>query len=320
MRKIILALSALGALLPSLANAQSYPTQPIKLIIPFAAGGPSDVLARAFVPKLGENLGQPIIIENKPGAGANLAAEYVANSKGDGYTLFLMMVGTQAINETLYKKLNYNVVKDFAPISLVGSSSLMLVANPSVPVKTVSELIAFDKANPGKVSFGSSGAGTPLHLAGELFNTQAGTNILHVPYKGAAPALTDVLGGQIQTAIVGTPAALPYVKSGKLTGLGVTSLKRNSNAPEIPAIAETLPKFEVELVYAIVAPASTPKAIVDKLNSQLISVLNNPEIKAQLNSRGFDVLTSTPIQTADYIKSEVVKWGPIVRKSGTTAE
>lgn len=320
MRKIILALSALGALLPSLANAQSYPSQPIKLIIPFAAGGPSDVLARAFVPKLGENLGQPIIIENKPGAGANLAAEYVANSKGDGYTLFLMMVGTQAINETLYKKLNYNVVKDFSPISLVGSSSLMLVANPSVPVKTVSELIAFDKANPGKVSFGSSGAGTPLHLAGELFNTQAGTNILHVPYKGAAPALTDVLGGQIQTAIVGTPAALPYVKSGKLTGLGVTSLKRNSNAPEIPAIAETLPKFEVELVYAIVAPASTPKAIVDKLNSQLINVLNNPEIKAQLNSRGFDVLTSTPIQTADYIKSEVVKWGPIVRKSGTTAE
>jgi tripartite-type tricarboxylate transporter receptor subunit TctC len=320
MRKIILTLSALGALLPSLVNAQSYPTQPIKLIIPFAAGGPSDVLARGFAPKLGENLGQPIILENKPGAGANLAAEYVANSKGDGYTLFLMMVGTQAINETLYKKLNYNVVKDFAPVSLVGSSSLMLVANPSVPVKTVSELIAFDKANPGKVSFGSSGAGTPLHLAGELFNTQAGTNILHVPYKGAAPALTDVLGGQIQTAIVGTPAALPYVKSGKLTALGVTSLKRSSNAPEIPAIAETLPKFEVELVYAIVAPASTPKAIVDKLNSQLISVLNNPEIKAQLNSRGFDVLTSTPIQTAEYIKSEVIKWAPIVKKSGVTAE
>ena len=320
MRKIILTLSALGALLPSLANAQSYPTQPIKLIIPFAAGGPSDVLASGFAPKLGENLGQPIILENKPGAGANLAAEYVANSKGDGYTLFLMMVGTQAINETLYKKLNYNVVKDFAPISLVGSSSLMLVANPSVPVKTVPELIAFDKANPGKVSFGSSGAGTPLHLAGELFNTQAGTNILHVPYKGAAPALTDVLGGQIQTAIVGTPAALPYVKSGKLTALGVTSLKRSSNAPEIPAIAETLPKFEVELVYAIVAPASTPKAIVDKLNSQLISVLNNPEIKAQLNSRGFDVLTSTPIQTAEYIKSEVTKWAPIVKKSGVTAE
>ncbi|MBU3621760.1 tripartite tricarboxylate transporter substrate binding protein [Polynucleobacter sp. CS-Odin-A6] len=320
MRKIILALSVVGALLPMLAIAQSYPTQPIKLIIPFAAGGPSDVLARAFTPKLGENLGQPIIIENKPGAGANLAAEYVANAKPDGYTLFLMLVGTQAINETLYKKLNYNVVKDFAPVSLVASSSLMLVANPSVPVKNVAELIAFDKANPGKVSFGSSGAGTPLHLAGELFNTQAGTNILHVPYKGAAPALTDVLGGQIQTAIVGTPAALPYVKSGKLTALGITSLKRSPSAPEIPAISETLPKFEVELVYAIVAPANTPKAIIDKLNSQLVNVLNNSEIKSQINSKGFDVVTSTPNQLGDYIKSELTKWGPIVKKSGVTAE
>lgn len=320
MRNFILASLAVGALLPSLSQAQSYPTQPIKLIIPFAAGGPSDVLARAFTPKLGESLGQPIIIDNKPGAGANLAAEYVANSKADGYTLFLMMVGTQAINETLYKKLNYNVVKDFSPISLVASSSLILVANPSVPVKNISELIAYDKANPGKVSFGSSGAGTPLHLAGELFNTQAGTNILHVPYKGAAPALTDVLGGQIQTAIVGTPAALPYVKSGKLTALGVTSLKRSASAPEIPAISETLPKFEVELVYAIVAPANTPKAIVDKLNAQLINVLNNPEIKTQLNSRGFDVITSTPAQLSEYIKSEVAKWGPIVKKSGAAAE
>lgn len=318
MRKMILALSLVGASL--MASAQTYPTQPIKLIIPFAAGGPSDVLARGFVPKLGENLGQPIIIENKPGAGANLAAEYVANAKPDGYTLFLMMVGTQAINETLYKKLNYNLVKDFAPVTLVGSSSLIYVATPSAPFKTIPELIAYAKANPGKVNFGSSGTGTPLHLGGELFNAQAGTDILHVPYKGAAPALTDVLGGQIQTAIVGTPAALPYVKSGKLIGLGVTSLKRSPNAPEIPAISETLPKFEVELVYAIVAPAETPKPIIDKLNAQLISVLNNAEVKNQLNSRGFEVLTSTPTQLGDYIKSEVAKWGPIVKKSGATPE
>lgn len=320
MRRIILTLSALAALLPALSSAQNYPTQPIKLILPFAAGGPSDVLARGFAPKLGESLGQPIIIENKPGAGANLAAEFVANSKPDGYTLFLMMVGTQAINETLYKKLNYNVIKDFAPVTLVGSSSLMLVANPSVPVKNIAELIAYEKANPGKISFGSSGAGTPLHLAGELFNSQAGTNMLHVPYKGAAPALTDVLGGQIQTAVVGTPAALPFVKSGKLIALGVTSLKRSPSEPEIPAISETLPKFEVELVYAIVAPAKTPKAIIDKLNSQLVSTLNNPEIKSQLNARGFDVVTSTPTQLGDYIKSEVTKWGPVVKKSGVTAD
>jgi tripartite-type tricarboxylate transporter receptor subunit TctC len=278
------------------------------------------VLARAFSQKVGEDLGQPVIIDNKPGAGTNLAAEFVARSKPDGYTIFLMMVGTQAINETLYKKLNYNTVKDFAPITLVASSSLMLVANPSVPVKNASELIAYAKANPGKVNFGSSGTGTPLHLGGELFNVQAGTDITHVPYKGAAPALTDVLGGQIQTAMVGTPAALPHVKSGKLTPIGVTSLKRTPNAPEVPAIAETLPNFEVELVYALVAPAGTPNAIIKRLNAQMGTILNNPEVKTQLASRGFDVQTSSPEQLGAYIKAEVAKWGPIVKKSGATAE
>lgn len=320
MRKIFLALSLITFGVTSAAQGQSYPNQPIKLVIPFAAGGPSDVLARGFAPKLGENLGQPIVIENKPGAGANLAAEYVANSKPDGYTLFLMMVGTQAINETLYKKLNYNLTKDFAPVSLVASSSLLFVANPSAPFKTIPELIAYAKANPNKVSFASSGAGTPLHLGGELFNSEAGTTILHVPYKGAAPALTDVLGGQIETALVGTPAALPYVRSGKLIPLGITSLKRSPSAPEIPAISEYIPKYEVELVYAIVAPANTPKVIVDKLNSQLTNVLSNPEIKSQINGKGFEVITSTPNQLGEYIKSEITKWGSIVKKSGATAE
>jgi tripartite-type tricarboxylate transporter receptor subunit TctC len=288
--------------------------------VPFAAGGPSDVLARAFSQKLGEDLGQPVIIDNKPGAGTNLAAEFVARSKPDGYTIFLMMVGTQAINETLYKKLSYNTVKDFAPITLVASSSLMLVANPSVPVKNVNDLIAFAKANPGKVNFGSSGTGTPLHLGGELFNVQAGTDITHIGYKGAAPALTDVLGGQIQTAMIGTPAALPHIKSGKLTPIGVTSLKRSPNAPEVPAIAETLPNFEVELVYALVAPAGTPNAIIKRLNTQMGTILNNSEVKTQLASRGFDVQTSTPEQLGAYIKAEVTKWAPIVKKSGATAE
>jgi tripartite-type tricarboxylate transporter receptor subunit TctC len=301
-------------------QAQPYPNQPIRLIVPFAAGGPSDVLARAFSQKLGEDLGQPVIIDNKPGAGTNLAAEFVARSKPDGYTIFLMMVGTQAINETLYKKLSYNTVKDFAPITLVASSSLMLVANPSVPVKNVNDLIAFAKANPGKVNFGSSGTGTPLHLGGELFNMQAGTDITHIAYKGAAPALTDVLGGQIQTAMIGTPAALPFVKSGKLTAIGVTSLKRSPNAPEVPAIAETLPNFEVELVYALVAPAGTPNAIIKRLNTQMGTILNNPEVKTQLASRGFDVQTSSPEQLGAYIKAEVSKWAPIVKKSGATAE
>ena len=320
MHKVMLAISLIGLVLSFNGQAQSYPNQPIRLVIPFAAGGPSDVLARGFSQKLGESLGQPIIIDNKPGAGTNLAAEFVAKSKADGYTIFLMMVGTQAINETLYKKLSYNTIKDFSPISLVASSSLMLVANPSVPVKSVADLIAYSKTNPGKINFGSSGTGTPLHLGGELFNVQAGTTLNHVPYKGAAPALTDVLGGQIQTAMVGTPAALPFVKTGKLTAIGVTSLKRSSNAPEIPAIAETLPKFEVELVYAMVAPAGTPKDIINKLNSQLVSVLNNPEIKSQLNSKGFDLTSSSPEQLGEYIKSEVSKWAPIVKKSGATAD
>ena len=316
----MLVISLIGLVISFNGQAQSYPNQPIRLVIPFAAGGPSDVLARGFSQKLGESLGQPIIIDNKPGDGTNLAAEFVAKSKADGYTIFLMMVGTQAINETLYKKLSYNTIKDFSPISLVASSSLMLVANPSVPVKSVADLIAYSKTNPGKINFGSSGTGTPLHLGGELFNVQAGTTLNHVPYKGAAPALTDVLGGQIQTAMVGTPAALPFVKTGKLTAIGVTSLKRSSNAPEIPAIAETLPKFEVELVYAMVAPAGTPKDIINKLNSQLVSVLNNPEIKSQLNSKGFDVTSSSPEQLGEYIKSEVSKWAPIVKKSGATAD
>ena len=320
MHKVMLAISIIALVISFNGQAQSYPNQPIRLVIPFAAGGPSDVLARGFSQKLGESLGQPIIIDNKPGAGTNLAAEFVAKSKADGYTIFLMMVGTQAINETLYKKLSYNTIKDFSPISLVASSSLMLVANPSVPVKNVTDLITYSKANPGKINFGSSGTGTPLHLGGELFNVQAGTTLNHVPYKGAAPALTDVLGGQIQTAMVGTPAALPFVKTGKLTAIGVTSLKRSSNAPEIPAIAETLPKFEVELVYAMVAPAGTPKDIINKLNSQLVGVLNNPEIKSQLNSKGFDVISSSPEQLGGYIKSEVSKWAPIVKKSGATAD
>ncbi|MEY2661977.1 MAG: hypothetical protein RIQ35_294 [Pseudomonadota bacterium] len=320
MLKIIQAIAIALAATSLPLQAQPYPNQPIRLIVPFAAGGPSDVLARAFSQKLGEDFGQPVIIDNKPGAGTNLAAEFVARSKPDGYTIFLMMVGTQAINETLYKKLSYNTVKDFAPITLVASSSLMLVANPSVPVKNVNDLIAFAKANPGKVNFGSSGTGTPLHLGGELFNVQAGTDITHIGYKGAAPALTDVLGGQIQTAMIGTPAALPHIKSGKLTPIGVTSLKRSPNAPEVPAIAETLPNFEVELVYALVAPAGTPNAIIKRLNTQMGAILNNPEVKTQLASRGFDVQTSTPEQLGAYIKAEVTKWAPIVKKSGATAE
>ena len=220
------------------ACAQAFPNKPIRLIVPFAVGGPSDVLARALSVKLQESMGQPVLVENKPGGGTNLAADLVAKSKPDGYTLLLMMVGTQAINESLYPKLTYNTVRDFAPISLVASSSLMLVAHPSLAAKNTADLIALARANPGRYNFGSSGTGTPLHLAGELFNSRAGIKIIHVPYKGAAPALNDVLGGQIELAMVGAPAALPHVKAGKLTPIGLTSAKRSSQSPDIPTFTE----------------------------------------------------------------------------------
>lgn len=305
-------ITALGAL----SAHAAYPEKPVRLIVPFAAGGPSDVLARGIGQKLSALLRTPVLVENKPGAGTNLAADMVAKSSADGYTLFLMMVGTQAINEAMYPKLSYNTVTDFSPITLVASSSLMLVAHPSVTSKNFRDLVAQAKANPGKMNFGSSGSGTPLHLAGELLNNRAGTKIMHVPYKGAAPALNDVLGGQIELAMVGTPSALQYIKSGKLTPIGVTSARRSTLAPDVPTIAETLPGYEVELVYAIVAPAGTPKDVVTRLNGDIQKALQDAELRDRLLGQGFDVRTSTPEQLGTYIQAEITKWAPIVKVSG----
>ena len=297
-----------------------FPDRPIRLVVPFAAGGPSDVLARTVAQKLTQSMGQPVIADNKPGAGTNIAADLVAKSAPDGYTLFLMMVGTQAINEAMYPKLSYSTLRDFAPVTLMASSSLMLVAHPSIPVKSVRDLIALDKASPGQLNFGSSGAGTPLHLGGELLNAGAGIKLVHVPYKGAAPALNDVLGGQIELAMVGTPSVLQYIKSGKLTALGVTSAKRSINAPDVPTIAETLPGYEVELVYGIVAPAGTPREIVARLNTEIVNVLQASDTHERLAAQGFEVRTSTPEQMGAYIRSELAKWAPIVKQSGVTPE
>jgi len=314
---ILLAAAACGVSAPALA---AFPDHPVRLIVGFAAGGPSDVLARALGQKMQLSMGQPVIVDNKPGAGTNLAADFVAKSPADGYTLLLMMVGTQAINEALYSKLSYSTVKDFAPISLTAASSLTLVANPKVPVKNYAELVAYAKANPGKLNFASSGAGTPLHLGGELLNNRAGIKLVHVPYKGAVPALNDVLGGQVELAMIGTPAALQYVKSGKLNAIGVTGLKRDVSAPNIPAIAESLPGYEVELVYSVVAPAGTPRDVVMKLNAEIIKALHDREVAERLQGQGFEVRTSTPEQLGEYIKAEIVKWAPIVKESGAKPE
>ena len=299
------------------AWAQSnYPERQVRIVIPFPPGGPSDVLGRSLAQKLTTSLGKPVITENKPGAGTNLAADLVAKSAPDGHTLLLMMVGTQAINETMYPKLSYDTVKDFAPITLVASSSLALVAHPSVPAKTLPDMIKLAKASPGKYNFASSGSGTPLHLGGELLNQAAGTRMVHVPYKGAAPALQDVLGGQVQLAMVGTPSVLNHIKAGRLTALAVTSAQRTPLAPDVPTVAETLPGYEVELVYAVVAPTGTPAAIIDKLNAELNLALKDPELRERLLGQGFEVRTSTPEQLGQYIKSEIRKWSGIVKESG----
>jgi tripartite-type tricarboxylate transporter receptor subunit TctC len=315
------AVLGLAALAPLGNTAHAvYPDKPIKIVIPFAPGGPSDVLGRAIAQKLNVALGQPVIADNKPGAGTNLAAEFVAKSPADGYTLLLMMVGTQAINEAMYPKLAYNTVRDFAPITLTAASSLILAAHPSVPAKNLKELVTLVKANPAKFNYGTAGAGTPLHLGGLLFNNLAGTDFQHVPYKGAAPAMNDVLGGQIQLILAGTPSVLAHIKSGKLNAMGVTSLKRSTNAPEVPTIAESYPGFEVELVYALVAPAGTPKDVVTKLNAEVTKALQDPEMRDKLAGQGFEVRTSTPEQLGNYIKSEITKWAPLVKESGVKPE
>ena len=298
----------------------AYPDKPIRIVVPFAAGGPSDVLARALAQKLGSGIGQPVIADNKPGAGTNLAAELVARAPADGYTLFIMMVGTQAINEAMYPKLNYSTVRDFAPVTLLAASSLTLVAHPSVPAKNLRELVALAKANPGKYNFASSGSGTPLHLGGELLNNRAGIKLTHIPYKGAAPALNDVLGGQVELAMVGTPSVLAHIKSGKLNAIGVTSAQRTSLAPDVPTIAETVPGYEVELVYAIVAPAGTPQDVVAKLNTEINKAMQDPEVRERLLGQGFEVRSSTPAELGTYIRNEIAKWAPIVKESGVKPE
>jgi tripartite-type tricarboxylate transporter receptor subunit TctC len=322
MRPRVFACLLLGAAaLPGADPARAaYPERPVHLVVPFAAGGPSDVLGRALAQKLQVALGQPVIADNKPGAGTNLAAEFVARSAADGYTLFLMMIGTQAINEALYPKLGYNTLRDFAPVAVAAASSLTLVANPSLPVKNFHELAALAKKNPGTLNFGSGGAGTPMHLGGELLNNRTGIKLIHIPYKGAAPALNDALGGQVQLAMVGTPAALPFIKSGRLTAIGVTGRKRDPTAPEVPTIGESVPGFEVELVYAVAAPAGTPREIVLRLNAEIIKALQDPELRERLLGQGFEIRPSTPEQMGEYMRAEIAKWAPIVRESGAKPE
>ena len=306
--------------IPALA-AEVYPGKPIKIVAPFPPGGPVDILSRTIGSKLAQSLGQPVVVENRAGAGGNIGSDAVAKSAPDGYTLLMGFVGTHAINPSLYSKMPYDNVKDFEPVSLVAEVTIVLVVNPAIPANSIGQLIALAKSRPGELTFGSPGNGTPQHLAGELFNFISGVKIRHVPYKGAVPALTDLLGGQISMIFSSMPPALPHLKSGKLRALGVTSTARSPVTPELPTIAESgLTGYEVKNWYGIFAPRGTPKEIVTKLNAEIVKILNMPDVKESLSLQGAEPSTSTPQEFAAYVKDETEKWAKIVKYSGVKVD
>jgi tripartite-type tricarboxylate transporter receptor subunit TctC len=299
------------------ACAQSYPAKSIRFVAPFPPGGPADILARTIGQSLAESWGQQVVIDNRAGAGGNIGSELVAKAPPDGYTLLMGFVGTHAINGSLYRDMPFDPVRDFEPVALVAMVTIILVVHPSVPVKSVKELIALARQRPGELTFGSPGNGTPQHLAGELFNTQTGVKMSHIPYKGAVPALTDLLGGRLSLIFSSMPPALPHVQSGKLRALGVTSGTRSHAAPDVPTIAQSgLPGYEVINWYGVLLPAKTPREIVAKLNAEIVRIMQLPAVKERLAAQGAETFTSTPEKFATYIKAETEKWAKVVKFSG----
>ncbi len=285
--------------------------------MPFPPGGPADILSRTIGQVLSEAWSQQVVIDNRAGAGGNIGGEIVAKAPPDGYTMLMGFVGTHAINSSLYRDMPFDPAKDFEPVALVAMVTIILVVHPSVPVKSVKELIALAKAKPGELSFGSPGNGTPQHLAGELFDTMTSVKMVHVPYKGAVPALTDLLGGRLSLIFSSMPPALPHVQSGKLRALGVTSGARSPAAPDVPTIAQSgLPGYEVINWYGVLVPARTPRDIVGKLNAEIVRIMNLPAVKERLAAQGAETYTSSPERFADYIKKETEKWAKVVKFSG----
>lgn len=301
------------------AQGQAYPTKPLRLIAPSSPGSGVDIVARFFAQKLSEQVKQQVIVENRAGAGANLGAEIAAKSAPDGYTLFM---GTPAhtINPSLYRRLNYDIVKDFTAISLVSTGQYVLIAHPSLPAKTVPQLIALAKAQPGQLNYGSAGPGNATHLAGELFRTMAKVNIVHVPYKGSGPALVDLVGGQVQCMFSNLTAALPHMKSGKLRAIAVTGDKRTPIVPTLPTIAESaLPGYEVSSWYGLLAPAGTSQEIISRLNTEVGRAMRAPEMKDRLAAEGADPAPGTAGEFAALLKTEIAKWSNVIRQAGIAA-
>ena len=301
--------------------AEAFPEKPIRFVIGFTPGGPSDILARALGQKLAERWSQQVVVENRPGAGGNLAAEAVAKSAADGYTWLLGNNSILATNHALYRRLPYDPVKDFAPVALVAVQPNILVVHPEVPAKSVADLVALAKRNPGKLNYASSGAGAAAHLAGELFKTMAGVDIVHVPYKGAQPALTDLIAGQVQLMFATSASVIPYMKAGRLRALAVTTAQRSPSVPELPTIAEAgLPGFEATTWHGIVVPAATSRAVIEKINADVNAALKEKDLSERLAGLGAEVLSGTPSDFADYIAREIPKWTKVVKDSGARAD
>ena len=306
---------------PLYASAQTFPNKAIRLIVPFPPGGPNDILGRVLAQKLSEQLGYQVVVDNRGGAGGIIGAELGARAAPDGYTLLLGGTASLSINPGLHKTLPYDPVKDFSAVSLVGTAPSMLIAHPTVPVKTVKDLIDLAKGKPGQLNFASAGIGTPPHLAGELFKSMAGVDMVHVPYKGGGPALTDLLAGQVGLYFSGISSALPFVKEGKVRGIAVTSAKRTAVVPDMPTFAESgLPGYEVGNWYAVLAPAATAPAIVTRLNSEVNKALQVADVRKRFLDLAADPLGSTPGELSVYIRSEISKWAKVIKLAGIKPE
>jgi tripartite-type tricarboxylate transporter receptor subunit TctC len=301
--------------------AEEYPSRPLRLIVPFPPGGPADTLARIVAEKLGASFGQPIVVDNRAGAGGNIGMEIGAKAAADGYTLVLAPAGNLTVNPSLYRNMPYDAIRDFAPVTVIAATPNILIVSPAVPARTLTELIVHMKAHPGEFNYSSPGNGSGAHLAGELFKSMAGVDMAHIPYNGIAPAVTAVVGGQVQLMFAGITSALPQVKGGKVRALGIASLKRSAAAPELPTLAESgLPGFDVTSWYGIVVPAGSPAAVIDRLQKETAKIVRLPDVRDRLTALGAEPLGNTPAEFAAMIRTETVKWRKIVVDANIKAE